>query len=207
MSNLSGEDDSAGLGNPTATELLALPRWAMVAFAVRCAMRARPLLTMFWPDAEVGDIDNAINVARSAVHTDDYDLKDRAYHARDAVTRYGERFACFCSDPDPRSAEFGYAVVASMWVVLAANCAVWASVGMSRRDEAAEEAAAAAWAGAADAMVGGREVMHRAARTDYQRLVQLIHSEGWTDKTSVDTALLGPLWPEGEPEWKGRVGC
>ena len=37
-------------------------------------------------------------------------------------------------------------------------------------------------------------------RRDYELLKAMAEREGWTDESPVDVALLGPLWPEGEPE-------
>ncbi|MEM9065772.1 MAG: hypothetical protein AAGB51_09820, partial [Planctomycetota bacterium] len=55
---------------PSKEELRTLPRWALVAYAARCARRVQPLFKASWPDApaeHVEAVDKAITLAeRSA---------------------------------------------------------------------------------------------------------------------------------------------
>lgn len=53
---------------PTADEVRKLPRWAVVAFAERCARRIEPLLAADYPDApreQVPSLEIAIGLAES----------------------------------------------------------------------------------------------------------------------------------------------
>lgn len=43
-------------------------------------------------------------------------------------------------------------------------------------------------------------VIVQAMRRDFERLLALGNSEGWTDDSPVDPDLCGPLWPSGRPE-------
>jgi hypothetical protein len=38
-------------------------------------------------------------------------------------------------------------------------------------------------------------------RADYDLLLTMSLDDNWTDDTPVDPDLLGPLWPEGVPDW------
>ncbi len=54
---------------PIEKEIAALPRWARVAFAARCARRVQPLFQAFWPEAppeHVAAVDTAITLAERA---------------------------------------------------------------------------------------------------------------------------------------------
>lgn len=161
---------------PTEKELEQLPRWARVAFAVRCARRVQPLATLQWPDIpreHLEDHNRAISLAQATAANPASAIATQLFDAANAVNTVD----------DPANAR------------AAAVGAARAAGHASRADDvlAAADAARAARATAASAAAN-------AIRRDYELLNALAEREGWTDDSPVDVALLGPLWPDGEPE-------
>lgn len=75
---------------PTKDEIAALPWWARVAFAARCARRVLPLFQAGWPSApkkHVHAVTMAVETAERSA-TDAADAADTAY-AADAYAAYG----------------------------------------------------------------------------------------------------------------------
>jgi hypothetical protein len=67
--NLQNKADVGRTAPVTEEGLKQLPRWAIVAFATRCARRVQPLFVKLWPDApkeHVQGIDQAIKLAEAA---------------------------------------------------------------------------------------------------------------------------------------------
>lgn len=52
----------------------------------------------------------------------------------------------------------------------------------------------------AASLIGRSDEITVAMWHDYELLKAMAAREGWTDESPVDVALLGPLWPEGEPD-------
>jgi hypothetical protein len=176
----------------TEEELKQLPRWAIVAFAARCARRVQPLYVKHNPDAmpnHVQAIDKAITLAEATASggvATDMELRDAIRVALAAAN------AAYV--PNAPAADVAY-TAAHAAAALAANAANAALVS-----NAAAFAAANAAANAAN--VANVAAFAYAARADYDLLLELAKRLHWTDASPVDVGLLGPLWPVGmEPEW------
>ncbi|MAY75651.1 MAG: hypothetical protein CMJ31_13230 [Phycisphaerae bacterium] len=160
---------------PTEEELARLPRNAVVAYALRCAMRVRPLVEVYWPNAprkQLAAIDRAITLVQAAV-----------------------------TNPASTSAsELSHAAVAAD---AAANAADAANAAAARAALAARAAAAADTAHAAHAAhaaaASNVAAANAAAGADYNTLAHLAREDGWADDTGIDVERLGPLWPQGTP--------
>jgi hypothetical protein len=174
---------------PTEEELRTLPRWAVVAYAARCARRVQPLFTHYWPDApreHVEAVDRAITLAEAAA-------ADPA-SASDWVPALAARSAANAA---------ANAAAARSAARSAANAAANAALNAAAANPAAAAltAANAAHATAANpAAAANAAALAHAARRDFDLLRALAEQHGWTDDSPVDVALLGPLWPDGLPE-------
>jgi hypothetical protein len=187
----------------TKEELQTLPRWAIVAFAARCARRVQPLFTHSWKEAPmsyVDAVDRAISMAEAAAkgraargYDCDYDCDYAADAARVAeatdldfyAARVAAAAAAFAADVDDADATRAAA---------AADAAALAT--------AVAAAAATADAARATAVTAALSAAAAAARADYAMLQTLARDNQWTNESPVDVALLGPLWPEGaKPQW------
>lgn len=192
---------------PSAKEIATLPRWAMVAFAVRCAQRVRPLLEPAWPDIpneRLDAVDRAIGLARASAASP---ASASEAHLR-LVADDAARTAGWAVD---RASEAGEHVAST--AVAATDVAVFAVVGeldavdsvshvIDHANEAARHSYYAAVSEASDSVDIGLVALafRTAIRRDFDVLRRLAESEGWTDETGVDVDRLGPLWPEGVPE-------
>jgi hypothetical protein len=166
---------------PTEEELRALPRWAVVAFAARCARRVQPLFTHFWPKApreHIEAVDRAISLTQASA-ADPSSVS--TYEVRAAADYVDDAYVAATAADIPEAA---YATSP------AANAAHAAAADADSAFLGAFLTARAARA--ADAVV--------AMRRDYELLRAAAASEGWTDDTPVPPEFFGPLWPEGEPE-------
>jgi hypothetical protein len=203
---------------PTEEELRTLPRWARVAFALRCALRVRPLLTHFWPDAprkRVEAIDRALTLTQAAVESPASVSEGRlrsaaaaaaaAHAARDAhadAHAAAHAAARATADAADAAADDAYAYAADdayAYAAYAANAARDAAAYAAHAAVAAYAARATATAAAALADIAD------AMRHDCELLRALAEAERWGDESGVDLGRLGALWPEGEPEgWPAR---
>lgn len=189
-------------GLPSENELDQLPRWALVAFAARCAERVRPLFRYFWPDAPQEHIDAVDAAGTLAWRTASQasvpaGSTDTVTHAANAET------AGRLANADTAAAAAAAAAHAAN-AALAAYTAKGAGTEYAARASRAAAAAAAARAAARAADLAAVRAAVRAAdiamRRDYELLKTLAAREGWTGESPVDPDLLGPLWAEGEPE-------
>ncbi len=194
---------SEGIRFVTKEELRKLPRWACVAFAARCARRVQPLFKFGWPgapDEHVRAVDRAIALAEESAHMGRADslILDaaRAAYAANAAARAANAAA--------RAANAANAAArAARAAAYAANAAANAA---NDADADADAADAAAAARGADAAARGADAAARgaaadaAARADYELLVAL-SKKNRNPEATVDVALLGPLWANGEPKW------
>ena len=159
--------------------LAQLPHHAAVAFAARCARRVQPL-THALPQQGRDAIDRASESAEAFAKG----TADAA--ADDAASR---------ADASRADAEAAVAAKAAGAARAGAEAA-WADAADVARADAA--GAAAAWAAAA-ALVAGA-----AAASDLDRLIALKRGEPDTLGAPIDQSEagpLGPLWPQGMPEW------
>jgi len=184
---------------PTAEDLLELPRWARVAFAVRCGRRVQPLFTQFWPDAPatyVEAIEQALTTAASMARV------PTSAHDTAIVSHWRAADAVAAAAP---------ASPAALVAETAARAAEAASRAATARAGAPRAADAYAAARAADAAVAartdGRADSIRAVWRDYECLLAaskgrlqadiesgLSREDPWTDETPVDASSVGPLW-------------
>ena len=154
---------------PTRQEIAKLTRWAIVAFAARCARRVLPIFAATWPEApdkHKQAVANAVAVA------------ERVAASVDAVD--------IAVDTDAASAAFA----AKPFSVSAAS--------------AAKAASAAFVANTAYASLPNSEAV--TIRADFEKLKQACIEQKWNGKTPVPPEFFGPLWPDGEPDWKIILG-
>jgi len=173
----------------TAEEIAQLPRWAIVAFAARCARRAQPIFELFWagPKKHKKAVANAVQVAERVAlrgkfpYT--YNIR-RAHNALYAATR-----AVFATAGKATNAGKAYAAAC------AANAAEYAII--TANDCSAYSAANAIdYASAAYSQI---TTVSDAIIADFEKLKQSAKKEHWTDETLVRPKFFGPLWPDGEP--------
>lgn len=176
---------------PTTEELEALPRWARVAFAARCARRVLPLVKRFWesvPAHRLRALDEAVKSAEAASGTR---VDTAAAHSavRAAVEEVRTAFAFHLAHAP------AYAAARAIRAATAA-CAI----GRAGDEEIACDIGAAAesmfWATTIKT-IGSLAAPAR----DFDRLCQLAEREKWTDDTPVPQSVFGPMWEGAPPEW------
>lgn len=174
--------DPPNISLPSEEEIAALPRWARVALAARCARRVVPLFVIDGSDVdsrenpgfrsfELGRIIGALE--RSAELAKDTTL---IWHLSNWA--YGE------SAP-PIAASVGNAVYFAANALREPNH----DTGYSYRSSAASYDAAIA--------IGADLI--QVSRRDFDKLAALAKWQKWTDDTPVPATVFGPLWPEGPP--------
>ncbi|MBV8267584.1 MAG: hypothetical protein JO252_14765 [Planctomycetaceae bacterium] len=174
--------------------LAQLPHHAAVAFAARCARRVQPL-THALPQQGRDAIDRASESAEAFA-------KGTADAAADAAAARADAARADAARADAEAAVAAKAAGAAR----AGAEAAWADAADVARADAA--GAAAAWAAAA-ALVAGAAAADEAAAwaaasSDLDRLIALKRGEPDTLGAPIDQSEagpLGPLWPQGMPEW------
>lgn len=163
---------------PNEEVLRALPQWARVAFAARCAQRARAVYIQYArgnqaSPGQVAAIDAALALAFATARSGNHpsstrDAAESAYLTRDSQAR-AAAYAAVCAPfaADPR---------------VAADTADSFARAYSR-DVLDQNALAV-----------------ESAWKDYDKLIEESRREGWTDESPVDPDRLGPLWPNGAPK-------
>ena len=174
---------------PVATEeeLAELPRWAVVAFAARCARRVLPIFRAVWRHgraeleaqrAVIQDVEQAESLAAAAGAVPGARLES------------GER-------------PLGATEVAATAAEAAANAARAARDATDCPGSGAglaETAARAAGNAAEHVGRAARLAAERAMCHDYQLVREAAEEEGWTDDTAVPAQRFKALWPDGAPE-------
>jgi hypothetical protein len=169
---------------PTAGQISTLPRWAIVAFAARCARRVLPL------------------VLRST-------LDDQHKSAITKAVEMAEGCAANATHPG-----FAYPAAAAAIAVNASNIAAVRSAAPAAAAAAVASVAAAASthtmaADAADAADAAARAVGPAAVhiiiNDFNLLRNKARAEGWTNDTKVPPSVFGEMWPEGAPDWANIV--
>lgn len=200
-------DDAKKL-DVTEEDLQGLPRWAGVAFVIRCARRVQPIFNMSWPEAPVEHIktiDAALYASESAARNGQadlrtiglaeavrdvaaaYDLAVQMTTRRDVAKAHGFEDRSV-SPPFANPTPFGKsAVIATAQAIYLANSPT------ATRSAVFATFHAAAFRVLVDVIA--------AARADFELLKSLAVSEEWTNESPVDPDLLGPLWPQGVPGW------
>lgn len=181
----------------TKEDIEPLPRWARVAFAARCARRVLPLYLQSWPSAP----SEYFRVLQMACRS----VANVAHHPSHVnPTALSEILGEL-----ERLDAHGYVGAWAARVVTAAvssGANTLASSLTSRDDQHAlggldvlTTIRGATEAARAGVLTGGGVIMS-VMRRDLELLKALAAESQWTDDSGVDADLLGPLWPEGEPE-------
>lgn len=183
-------------GTPSQQEIEALPNWARVAFAARCARRVQPLLKASWPNApkeHLDAVDEAIALAEydaafAVCSIGFFEAVRPAYNV--AVARAD---AAAIAAAAAFSDAVGAAVAAAVAACAAAAAVIYATANAYAADDAAD---------AADTFNSGifKKCVVATMRRDFELLKCAAHSEEWNDETPVPKEFFGPLWAEGEPE-------
>ena len=174
---------------PTEEEISQLPRWARVAFAVRCAERVLPVFDRYWQDKpRLASLTllQAVDMARGAAAVGGVPDR-RAYHGIEAATSSWVTNALNDEDAHVASAH-------------AADCALNALRAVrNESNQHAHDAASHAWHAARYPAPGDASI-RIAMQRDIAAMLELAHADNWADDTPVDPDALGPLWPDGEPK-------
>lgn len=189
---------------PTEKDLKKLSPRARAAYAARCARRVQPLYTSADP-RHIEAVENAIAMAERfaggacAVHTA---VPDAYAAAIRAATAAGAAYAAYAADA---AAALGAALGAADADAFP-DVAYAAAVRMCNAADAAARAYAARTVAAGGVAVAAtRAALAICVSNDYRRLLGLSPARGRKKDRPVDVATLGPLWPDGEPDWYTRA--
>ncbi len=182
-------------------QLKQLPRWALVALAVRGARRAQPLFLTDWPDAPEEfqqTIENALALteASAANGTEHPDLKEAASQAGKTATTAANLTARFASFT------VTFAAVNAAHVATAENTDNAVAFVQAATDSCHKSAT---FASAKSALFKSLQqgtvatALRQALQRDFDTLLERARTKAWTTTTPVDMASLGPLWPDGAP--------
>jgi hypothetical protein len=164
---------------PTVEEIKTLPRWAIIAFAARCARRVEPLFPEAWPNAPSDHIDAvraAVEFAERVASTGVADITRAKYYAQIADIVSDE--ADYGADAHPESGAY-----------FAAHAAANAAGAIAHTDEAAT----AAHFAAQDASTALSAISHErndSIRRDFSVLRRLATEERWNDNTPVSPHIF-----------------
>ncbi len=189
---------------PTQNDLKKLPLGAIVAYAVRCARRVQPLYGRAAGIAELptheAAVEWAISLAESFCLSHDVSAYayNAAYGARTATEDVAARDAARAAAAAVRAAAYAFDLPKSAVY----DRPLYASRVAAEADDAGQAAVRAA-GHASD----GASAVH-AASADFARLLEL--NQGTFPKLGepidpTENGPLGPLWPEGPPEWFATV--
>jgi hypothetical protein len=172
--------------------LAALPRWAGVALAARCARRIQPLFAAAWPGVtlnRVARVDRGITVAEQAA----------AKGGAAAVPRTAGDSANSVSYCASEAEDAGKADAVAPVLAWAATYAALAAAEMegSRRTSWVSNAVAYGHLWPAGPKLS--KVLRQEITRDWERLRDAFRREAWTDETPVPPDFFGPLWAAGEP--------
>ena len=182
---------------PTRDELAQLPRWAIVAFAARCARRVQPLFTQSWPDApqhHVIAVENAIALSEKRASSG----KSNSLVVPGVIIVSGGGVYA--------AARAAYTAYAASTAATAAARAADAAAYAARAADAADAADAAARAAdavrAADAATKAArhavnaspiQIILSSIRNDFACLLEASRRENWDDTTPVPPSFFEPL--------------
>ncbi len=188
---------------PTEEEIAALPRWARVAFAARCARRVLPLFSRNFPRPSAAlqaEVASAVELSELMSAHADPALCPRAIRAYTVL------------QDNPRGGPIAYAAAQAAYTA-AATASMYPSAyqGCPDEPEARTKAArvitpeatrisciAAVESARATASVDRLAVPNIV--DDYSTLVGKNRISGWHDDTPIPPWVFGPLWPNGVPE-------
>jgi hypothetical protein len=167
---------------PTEQEIAALPRWAQVAFAARCARRVLPVFKYAWPAAPSPDMDRLENAVERAETADTNSL---------AAAEEAHAVGLDATDAvDSNAADERAVAVAAIIEIAAAGSvrAIMKSPGVT--DHATDSVRHAA------RVLG--TVDH--IREDFEAIRAFASASDLTIEEPISPTVFGPLWPEGRPE-------
>jgi hypothetical protein len=199
----------------TEEDLKRLPLRAIVAFAARCARRVRPLYRL--PTDDPGAAEHEHAVERVLKMAESFAAGERSVVAESNDTRAAAARAAGAAgakylvldDPSVGATTLTAAALAAASAEAASASAEAAADRIPATAlEAADRAADAALSAAARA-TDELTTIRTAVAADYERLIQLRlgnHPDLGDPVDPSESGPLGPLWPDGEPEWflKGR---
>lgn len=190
------EDGTSGTYAPMEQEVLALPRWAQVAFAARCARRVLPLIPSDWKRVLVSQIQSL----ERAVGAAEFAAAQGASFAPGGHTEEMAEEAAAVAAKAPHKGPQELAPSVSYFAARAVSQAATAAarIGSRTGDAFAVVAGAAADAARAIDNVSGRDAA-RVIRDDFDRIIYTARAEQWADDTPVPPEFFGPLWPNGPP--------
>lgn len=178
------------LTTPTEAEIAALPRWAKVAFAARCARRVLPLVKTFCPAAPASVLkvfEDAVEIAESAAARATLPADQRgtnqivsgAIRAGEAIRPTGTSQTAYSA----AQITYNAAVVAMMPPVGApgATPLVFAVATLTKT---------------ALAKCSRTEGLSTLVDADIDRLAASARLDRWTDNTPVAPDFFGSLWPD-----------
>lgn len=185
--------------------LEALPRWAVVAFAARCAHRALPVFLEAGgaPERHKLAVQQAADLAADAARTP----VTNSAAARDvsAAASTAGTDANAAADEASEIAGCRPAAFAAAYAAYTTGCAAdveLAAAGAGGGAVANAKAAANGAASAVRAVCGpGATPDYSASAADLSSLTRLAQEQRWNDDSPVDPDMLGPLWPDSEPDW------
>ncbi|MGE3424826.1 MAG: hypothetical protein AB7N24_22490 [Dehalococcoidia bacterium] len=189
-------------GLPTPQELRTLPRWAIVAYAARCARRVLPLHPGDSRDHPLVASEISVAEMSAAGDTGAARAAADATQAAAIARAAGAARAAEASD----AARAADAAAAAAYAAYDADDAYYAAARAADAAHAAYYAVARAAAYAAyDAdAAAAADAARAAALRDYELLVTAAAS--WTEDTHVPPEFFGPIWPDGEPVgWSAAV--
>lgn len=183
----------------TEDDLKHLPRWALAAFAARCARRVLPLFHAAWPEAPA----NFAESNETAVAFAELAAKRGNATEPDVISLYRPMRMAIVNAFISTVAEH---VAAS--AQQASQCAIANHVQADLLPPSGNSLASCVAASdfAYSATLGlsntDGDTTRNRMRADLRTLSQLAKVNKWTDDSPVDVALLGPLWAQGtEPQW------
>lgn len=166
---------------PAEEEIKLLPRWAIVAFAARCAANVQ---FYYWLPVDHLNIKRHVQAVDKAIKlTDDDDATAVTIAAYSAYTA-------------------AYDATASNTACTAAYAAAYAADAYAAAKTGTDSYARAAYTAATNAAHS-----YAVIRIDFDYLLEQSTINGWTDDTQVNHwKVLGPLWSDGVPK-RLAEGC
>jgi hypothetical protein len=160
---------------PAKEDVLQLPRWARVAFAVRCARRVQPLLRQHLPTAgvrQVEAVERAIRLAEEVARQAPAMAPDKVVIRLRAALIATSKMAKSLKERSPQAAAIAAAAGK------AAEAAEWACCQAPVKDASSAAAAASAAVAADPAALG-------AVYQGWEELRTAAQAEGWTHESPI----------------------
>ena len=180
---------------PAESTLAALPRWAKVALAGRCASRVAPLSPR--RHLLVPEFTNALIEASTAAMIPNAVSLERLYRLRLYIST--PRAVLKEHFPEDVSPVAAIAVRHAVWAVRrAVNAAIYALQGDTSYAKEATQAVVDAISAALHSAVGfgiPLFLFSEGMRSDLDLLTRAVTAENWTDDAIVPQTFFGPLYP------------